>query len=386
MKKACLIGLVTTTLSTNCFSAVHTLAAPLSDGQQIQAQELTEVHTLSNSIRMLGTQTPLIQAYGLIILQQPNVKIDAMSSLTNHQTFAKTNVKEWLDEYNQEILNRNQEMMHFSTRFNSYYNNKLWALSHQTTLNEQEKNDFIRAVDQLQQQAQEVKEHLEQTNTSLHQFKEQVITDSKDLSERSSIAIKSLQGENGNVQQLQAEIKKIREDIQNNLATILNRPGEITKVSLNIGKELFKLVSTAAESKTFDLITLGSLSTEFMNASDSNTKQAALNVQQKQKELVAVIQQLAETQAQATEIICIEDQVTSFTDLLSRQITTFEKTVNDWKLLEDKLNQFKLTVHTNTNVTFTDLSKQLTQLKEWNDTINKQTKQFEDAILQVTVQ
>lgn len=385
MKKICLIGLVATTLSTSCFTSVTALAAPNTNSQQVHTQGLAEVHTLSNSIRMLGIQAPLIQAYGLVILQQPDARVEAMSSLTNHQAFAKTNVREWLDEYKPQILAMNQEMIRCNNRFNGYYN-KLLDLLGSLNNNEQAKKDFITAVDQMQQQAQAVYEHLEQTSSSLNRFKVQLVTDSKSLSEKSNIAIQSLQGTNGNIEQLRAEVKRLQEEIQNNLITILNRPDEIIKGSINIGKELFKITSTTAESKTIDFTSICSLSEEFMKATDSKTQQATLNLQQKQKELLTVIQKLSQTQVQATEITFIEDQVNSFAALISRQVATFDTVIGDWKLFEEGLTQLKANSQVQGNVNTTDVQKQLTQLKEWNDTLNKQTKQFEDSMLQVTVQ
>lgn len=207
MKRAYFIGLVATTLSTSCFSSVHTLAAPLSDDQHIQATPGGEVQqSLSNSIRMLGTQTPLIQAYGLVILQQPDIKVAAMSNLTAHQTFAKTNVREWLDEYNPQILNMNQEILRFNTRFNSYYNN-ISHLLENPKMREQDKQYVIDAINQLQQQSEETKKRLEQTEFSLNQFEVQTVTDSNKLSEKVRTAIQSLEGESGNIQQLRKDIK-----------------------------------------------------------------------------------------------------------------------------------------------------------------------------------
>ncbi|MBG9612219.1 HBL/NHE enterotoxin family protein [Bacillus cereus] len=384
MKKICLIGLVTTTLSTSCFLSGHTLAAPLSGDQQIHIQQLAEVHALSNSIRMLGRQTPLVQAYGLVILQQPNAKVKAMSGLTLSQTFAKNNVREWLDEYDPQIVNLNQEMMRCNVRFNNYYN-KLVELSKNLNGNKQTTTDFIAAVDQLQQQVQETNEHLKPTGTLLKQFNEQVKTDSKALSEKAKLAIGSLEGGEGEIEKARKDIKRLQEEIQTNLTTILNRPGEIIKGTINIGTDIFKAISKTADSKILEVSSIGSLSESLMSASDSNTRQAVLKLQEKQKELLAVIQGLSQTEIQATEITCIEEQVNSFADLISRQVNTFENAVGDWGLFEEKLTQLKTQVHTEANVKGTDVQKQLTQLKEWNDTLYKQTKQFEDTILQVTV-
>ena len=44
----------------------------------------------------------------------------------------------------------------------------------------------------------------------------------------------------------------------------------------------------------------------------------------KAKELLPLIQKLSQTEAEATQITFVEDQVNSFTELIDRQITTLE--------------------------------------------------------------
>ena len=71
------------------------------------------------------------------------------------------------------------------------------------------------------------------------------------------------------------------------------------------------------------------LSNEIVNAADSQTREAALRIQQKQKELLPLIQKLSQTEAEATQITFVEDQVSSFTELIDRQITTLETLLTD---------------------------------------------------------
>ena len=157
---------------------------------------------------MLGSQSPLIQAYGLVILQQPDIKVNAMSSLTNHQKFAKAS-REWIDEYNPKLIDLNQEMMRYSTRFNSYYS-KLYELAENVNENEQAKADFTGAYGKLQLQVQSIQESMEQDLLELNRFKTVLDKDSNNLSIKADEAIKTLQGSSGDIVKLREDIKRIQ--------------------------------------------------------------------------------------------------------------------------------------------------------------------------------
>lgn len=386
MKKSFITGVLATTMSISCFQPVSAFAeTSKTEVKQTSTQHVMVRNTLSNSIRTLGAQTPLIQAYGLVILQQPNVKIDAMSSLTNHQQFAKNNVREWMDQYNPKLMDLNQEMMRFSTRFNSYYS-KLHDLAGEANTNEEAKTNFVSAFNRFQGQVEMIQYDMEQILLELNRYETLLIQDSENFSERAGVALQSLQGTNGDVTQLRADIKRIQEEIQNELTNILNRPKEIINGSINIGKQVFTITTNGAQSKTIDFVSISSLSDELINVSDSQTKEAAYRIQQKQQELLPLIQKLSQTQIQATQITLIEDQVDGFTELIKRQITTLEYLLEDWKALNGTMVQIQTNLETNESIDSHTLQTQLTQFKKLSDEMNKQTSQYEDFITNVRVQ
>ncbi|CAM4158192.1 enterotoxin [Bacillus manliponensis] len=385
MKKSFITGVLATTMSISCFQPVSAFAeTSKTEVKQTSTQHVMVRNTLSNSIRTLGAQTPLIQAYGLVILQQPNVKIDAMSSLTNHQQFAKNNVREWMDQYNPKLMDLNQEMMRFSTRFNSYYS-KLHDLAGEANTNEEAKTNFVSAFNRFQGQVEMIQYDMEQILLELNRYETLLIQDSENFSERAGVALQSLQGTNGDVTQLRADIKRIQEEIQNELTNILNRPKEIINGSINIGKQVFTITTNGAQSKTIDFVSISSLSDELINVSDSQTKEAAYRIQQKQQELLPLIQKLSQTQIQATQITLIEDQVDGFTELIKRQITTLEYLLEDWKALNGTMVQIQTNLETNESIDSHTLQTQLTQFKKLSDEMNKQTSQYEDFITNVRV-
>ncbi|PFN06825.1 non-hemolytic enterotoxin subunit A [Bacillus cereus] len=385
MKKTLITGLLITAVSTSCLTSISAFAeSNQSEFNQTRVQNITARNTLSNSIRTLGSNTPLIQAYGLVILQQPDIKVGAMSSLTDFQRIAKTNVREWVDEYNPKLMDLNQEMMRYSTRFNSYYS-KLYDLAGKMNEDEQAKTDFTNAFFRLHAQSQTIQDDMEQTLLELNRFKALLDKDNASLSQKAETAIQSLKGSNGDIVQIRADIKRIQEEIQAELTKILNRPNEIIKGSINIGKQVFTITNQTAQTKTVDFVSIGSLSDEIVNAADSQTREAANRIQQKQKELLPLIQKLSQSEIQVTEITFIEDQVKSFTELINRQITTLEYLVNDWKSVDETMLQMKENLATGVSIDRSTLQKQFSQLKRLNDEMAKQTKQFEDYVTNVMV-
>ncbi|HDR8072506.1 TPA: HBL/NHE enterotoxin family protein [Bacillus cereus] len=383
MKKQMITGLLITAIATNSQMFVSAYEARRAESNPTSVQSSMIPNTVSNSIRLLGLQHPIAQAYGLVILQQPDVKVEVMSSLTTHQKFARENVREWMDEYTPKLIYLNQDMMRFSTRFNSYYS-KIYDLAENENGNKQAKTDFIRAFSKLQDHGKTVQENMEQTLLELNQFNSVLMKDSEELSKSAEVAIQSLKGEKGDIVQLRAEIKKVQEEIQIEITKILNRPKEIIKGSINIGKQIFTISSTAAQTKTLDFVSIGSLSEELINTSDSQAKGSTVIIQQKQKELNPLIQKLLDSQIQATEITVIEDQVKGFRELIKRQINTLEYLVNDWRALNGTMNQMKIDF--DTGVTDSQaLQKQLIKLKNINDEMKKQTKQFENFVTNVAV-
>ncbi|UNT71684.1 HBL/NHE enterotoxin family protein (plasmid) [Bacillus sp. N447-1] len=382
MKKALIKGVLVTAASTICLAPISAFAeSNQSKIVQTNNQNITARNTLSNSIRLLGSQSPLIQAYGLVILQQTDIKA---SSFVNDQKIARLNVHEWVDEYNPKLIDLNQEMMRYSNKFNSYYS-KLYDLSGKVSEEKQAKLDFISAFDKLYGQADTLQDKLEQDLLELKRFKDSLDKDNANLSQKAKTTIQSLAGSNGDVLQIRADIKRIQEEIQAELTKILNRPNEIIKGSINLWKQIFTITNQAAQTKIIDFISIGSLSKEFMFSTDSQTRESVNRIQQKQKELLPLIQKLSQSEIQVTEITFIEDQVKSFTELINKQISTLDYLVNDWKSVDKTMLQMKENLKTGRSIDSSELQKELSQLKRINDEMAKQTKQAEDYVTNVVV-
>jgi non-hemolytic enterotoxin A len=384
VKRTLITSLVVTAVSASCFMPQGVSAADhVSKAKQVSAQNVINVKTLSNSIRTLGSQSPLIQAYGLVILQQPDLQVKAMSSLTNHQKIARNNVKEWLDQYNPKLIDLNENMMRFSTRFNNYYS-KLDDLVGKLEQDEQAKADFLSAFSRLHSQVKVIQENMDQTLSDLTSYQTLLIADNKTFSERAETAIQSLKGSNGEILQLRADIKKLQEEIQAELTAILNSPNDIVKGSIKIGKTLSTIAQTGAETKTLDIVSVEQLGGDIVSAANNQASKSAAIIEQKQKELLPLVQKLSEIELEVTGITLIEDQVAGFTEMINRQINVFNNVMKGWKSINEVMNQIEMNFEDGL-VSSTSLQKQLMMLKKMSDELHKQTNQFQDFVTNIEV-
>ena len=76
-----------------------------------------------------------------------------------------------------------------------------------------------------------------------------------------------------------------------------------------------------------------------------------------------LIQKLSQTEAEATQITFVEDQVNSFTELIDRQITTLETLLTDWKVLNNNMIQIQTNVEEGTYTDSSLLQNILIKLK-----------------------
>ncbi|PFN11500.1 HBL/NHE enterotoxin family protein [Bacillus cereus] len=378
MKKTLITGVLLTAVATNYLIPVNAFAAENHlEVQQINSQQERASDTLSLSLRRVGSNSALLQGYGLVILQQSNITLPAMGSLTTHQKIAKTNVKEWLDEHNPKLIALNQDIKKFSTKFNGYYQT-LYDLAGQVNENEQEKQNFEKGLSTLKDQGQNTKSTMNDTLSKFKDFKTLLDDDVEKFSTAASNAIQSVQGPGGDAIQLRENIKKLQQDIQTELTNILNRPSEIINGSINFGKKVYTIGMSSAESQTIDLVSIQSLTGDLLDLSDDKIKESANKIDAINNELVLLTKNLSDMLIQVTGITFIEDQVTGFAGMIDRQITTLEFLMKDWDVINEKMNQIQSNLDSGLNSGL--LKDQLVELKKLNDEMENQSKQFEDFL------
>ncbi|MEH7593570.1 non-hemolytic enterotoxin subunit A [Bacillus toyonensis] len=385
MKKTLVAGLLVTAVSTSCFLPVNTFAENKTTYSQLtSSQNQLAMNRLSDSIKTLGSQTPLIQGYGLIIVKQPNLEVNAIPGITTDQGTARNHVKEWLDTYNPKLFNVNQDLQDFGTRFTNYYD-ILVELAGKVNDDSQTKEDFVSIFNELQDQMQAIQYDMKGTSVDLNNYKEDLVEDSKSFSSKVSRAIELYKGSGGDIEKFRTEIKQLDENIQDDYTKLLALPKENIKGSINIGKTVIDISIDAGKDQTLDTSNLEVIYNQFGQVQNDEVTRLNNDVRKKQQQKILLLQKLSNIEVQATQMTLIDLQLNNFTRVVKKQIESFDKLISGWDIFNNTMIQINKSLSTDTRIDSHALQAQLQELKKFTDELNKQTAEYENSVTNIKV-
>ncbi|MBF7150786.1 non-hemolytic enterotoxin subunit A [Bacillus toyonensis] len=385
MKKTLVAGLLVTAVSTSCFLPVNTFAENKTTYSQLtSSQNQLAMNRLSDSIKTLGSQTPLIQGYGLIIVKQPNLEVTAIPGITTDQGTARNHVKEWLDTYNPKLFNVNQDLQDFGTRFTNYYD-ILVELAGKVNDDSQTKEDFVSIFNELQDQMQAIQYDMKGTSVDLNNYKEDLVEDSKSFSSKVSRAIELYKGSGGDIEKFRTEIKQLDENIQDDYTKLLALPKENIKGSINIGKTVIDISIDAGKDQTLDTSNLEVIYNQFGQVQNDEVTRLNNDVRKKQQQKILLLQKLSNIEVQATQMTLIDLQLNNFTRVVKKQIESFDKLISGWDIFNNTMIQINKSLSTDTRIDSHALQAQLQELKKFTDELNKQTAEYENSVTNIKV-
>ncbi|PFC74922.1 hemolytic enterotoxin [Bacillus cereus] len=385
MKKTLVAGLLVTAVSTSCFLPVNTFAESKTTYSQLtSSQNQLAMNRLSDSIKTLGAQTPLIQGYGLIIVKQPNLEVTAIPGITTDQGTARNHVKEWLDTYNPKLFNVNQDLQDFGKRFINYYD-ILVELAGKVNEDSQTKEDFVSIFNVLQDQMQAIQYDMKETSVDLNNYKNDLVEDSKSFSSKVSRAIELYKGSGGDIEKFRTEIKQLDENIQDDYTKLLALPKENVKGSINIGKTVIDIWKDAGKDQTLDTSNLEVIYNQFGQVQNDEVTRLNTDVRQKQQQKILLLQKLSNIEVQATQMTLIDLQLNNFTRVVKKQIQSFDNLVSSWNIFNETMIQMKTSLNTDAKIDSNALQAQLTELKKFTDELNKQTTEYENSVTNIKV-
>ncbi|MEH6892535.1 HBL/NHE enterotoxin family protein [Bacillus sp. JJ864] len=385
MKKTLVAGLLVTAVSTSCFAPVNTFAESKTTYSQLtSSQNQVAMNRLSDSIKTLGSQTPLIQGYGLIILKQPNLEVTAIPGITTDQGTARNHVQDWLDTYNPKLFNVNQDMQDFGTRFTNYYD-ILVELAGRMNDDSQAKEDFVSTFNALQDQMQAIQYDMKGASVDLNNYKNDLVEDSKSFSSKVSRAIELYKGSGGDIEKFRTEIRQLDENIQDDYTKLLALPKENVKGSINIGKTVIDIWIDAGKDRTLDTSNLEVIYNQVGQVQNDEVTKLNNDVHQKQQQKILLLQKLSKIEVQATQMTLIDLQLNNFTRVVKKQIQSFDNLVSSWDIFNETMIQMKTSLNTDAKIDSNALQAQLTELKKFTDELNKQTTEYENSVTNIKV-
>ncbi|MFL0491846.1 HBL/NHE enterotoxin family protein [Bacillus sp. 179-I 2A5 NHS] len=385
MKKTLVAGLLITAVSTSCFSPVNTFAESKTTYSQLTSNtNQVAMNRISDSIRTLGSQTLLIQGYGLIILKQPDLEVNAIPGITRDQSTARNHVKDWLDKYNPKLFNVNQDLQDFGTRFTNYYD-ILFELAEKMNADSQAKEDFVSTFNALQEHMHALQYDMKGASVDLNNYKNELVKDSDSYSSKVSRAIEGYKSSGGEIEKLRTDIEKLDENIQNDFTKMLALPKENIQGSINIGKTVIDIWKDAGKDHTLDTNNLELIYNQVGQIQNDEVTKLNNDIRQKQEQKIQLLQNLSKIEVQATQMTLIDLQLNNFTRVVNKQIQSFDNLVSSLDIFNETMIQMKRSLSTDAKIDSHALQAQLRELKTFTDELNKLTTEYENSVTNIKV-
>ncbi|PEP74962.1 hemolytic enterotoxin [Bacillus toyonensis] len=384
MKKALVAGLLVTAVSTSCFSPVNTFAESNTTYLQPSSILGPAMDRLSNSITKLGSQTPLIQGYGLIILQQPDLDVNTIYGITTDQATARNHVRDWLDVYNPNLFKVNQDIKSFGIRFTNYYDT-LVELAGKMNEDPQAKALFVRIFNLLQGDVQKIQYNMKINSEDLKNFKDVLVEDSNKFSIKVTRAFESYKSSNGDIEKLRTEMGQLNAGIQEDFEKLLALPKENLDGSLNITKSVINILKDGVKDKTVDVSNLEAIYNQYGQLKNDKVTELNKAIAQKQQKLIQLVQNLSNIEVQATQMTLIEQQLNNFTRTVKNQTQSFDNLVSSWDTFNNIMIQTGTSLNADTKIDSNSLQARLKELKQFTDELNKQTTEYQESVTKIKV-
>ncbi|MEI3894540.1 MULTISPECIES: non-hemolytic enterotoxin subunit A [unclassified Bacillus (in: firmicutes)] len=385
MKKALVAGLLVTAVSTSYFAPVNTFAESRTTYlQQTSSQNQVALNRLSESLRTLGSQTPLIQGYGLIILKQPDLAVNAIPGITTDQRTARNNVNEWLDKYNPKLFKVNLDLQSFGTSFTGYYD-ILVELAEEINKDPQAKKDFVSVLDMIQDDVEAIQLDMKGISASLNYYKDGLVRNSDSFSDKVSRAIQGYKSSGGDIEKLRADIEKLDEGIQNDFTKLLALPKENIKGSLNIGMTIIDIWKDAGKDQTLDTSNLEVIYNQVGQLQNDEVTKLNTAIHQKNQQKILLLQKLSRIEVQATQMTLIDRQLQNFTSGVQNQVQSFDNLLSGWEIFNRTMTEMKTYLNNDKQLDSDAVKAKLTEFKNFTDELNKQTNEYYDSVTKIKV-
>lgn len=384
MKKTLIAGLLVTAVSTSCFSPVNTFAESNTTYLQPSSILGPAMDRLSNSITKLGSQTPLIQGYGLIILQQPNLDVSTIYGITTDQDTARKHVRDCLDVNNHKLSVVNQDIQSFGMRFTNYYN-KLVELAGKMNEDSKAKALFVHIFNLLQRDVQNIQYNMKITSEDLNYSKNELVEDSNNFSSKVSRAFESYKSSDGDIEKLRTEMGQLNAGIQEDFEKLLALPKENLDGSLNITKTLINILKDGVKEKTVDVSNLEAIYNQYGQLKNDKVTELNKGIAQKQQKLIQLVQKLSKIEVQATQMTLIEEQLNNFTRTVKKQTQSFDNLVSSWDTFNNIMIETATSLNTDAKIDSNSLQARLKELKQFTDELKKQTTEYQESVTKIKV-
>lgn len=278
----------------------------------------------------LTKASTVIQTYVSFILQQPDLKLDALQNLPTHQKTARGHANNWNSTILPLISKTDADIIDYANKFDSFYNDLVRYAKDIT--NPQSKKKLIEGLNLLGLTIKQKDANVQAVVNDLGTFHENLETDSQNFQADVNKAAVKIKGDSGEIKALSNELDAIHDAMHKDIGLMA---GGAAMVVAGIGMIVFGAISQIPSGGASTaligggvLVVSGGVMMETLGGSDYSSQ---IDKQRKVEE------QLAGDKIELAGLKTTKNQVKGFVDGLADAITAATSLKAAWQTLESDL-------------------------------------------------
>lgn len=236
MKKKLYAGMLLTSILTGSLESLETHAEEVTFMTE-KNKGIVDISTFSSSLGDLGSQSTIMQMYGLTIWKHAGINFIEVPSLLINQDLLKRDTCKWIQELHPQLITLNETSKDFIDTLQT-------LLQHDQLTKDKIKRMLQPSIVDSQYEARKLINHLNTFNKDNFKNHQAKFDDSIQQAD------KILKDDKGNYIQLKKDIEKIQVDMKRDLESISSLPGILTTHSVDITKAIWNLVFPLVKGST----------------------------------------------------------------------------------------------------------------------------------------
>ncbi|MED2777892.1 HBL/NHE enterotoxin family protein [Bacillus thuringiensis] len=194
---------------------------------------------LQKALQETGSHVIVLDAYALTLLKSPQIKldkniftekkdIDLVDAVINIQIIAQGNATHWIDVLKPELINVNQSIVNYGSKFDNYYQTIVDAVD------AKDKETTKQGVERLYNNIEQNKEKVNQLVVDLKNFRDKLLTDTNEFQTNTNQMLTTLEGKNAIMPSLKQQIDAYNSQVSAAIAMIASG-GVLTLMGTGFG-------------------------------------------------------------------------------------------------------------------------------------------------------
>ena len=334
-----------TTLATASVVPSYTAAAEttVTTGESEKLPNLPDKYLgpagLQKALEETGSHVIVMDAYALTMLKAPDFKFDTVNvfktssdkdlvnRVLNAQKTSKGHATYWLDVLKPNLINLNQGIVNYGTKFDNYYQTIVDAVD------EKDKETTKLGIERLYKSVEEHKQTIDQLVKDLQTFRNTLFTDSQSFTSSTDSMIAKLAGNDAAIAALQQEIAAYNKQVDTATKMIIG--GSVT-AAIGAGLDLLGVGLIATGVGTPLGVTIGLVGGIGFLGGIAAVATGAAMLTKANNHIKDLTTQLTELQQQVVSLELTKGQTKAFAETIDLAIASAQVLADQWTTMGSK--------------------------------------------------